>query len=572
MTEPNLWPPRFSIDQEAILHLFTGETFYSNIDASIREAILNAIDAIARRRETDPTLPTEIEVTFDRSSMTVTVKDNGDGLGQNEVSNLFTKIGASAAKLANTPQDRKNIAVGEFGIGILSYFLICQRFEVHTKREGHDAIGLTFSRTMLDATTQAELIETSRELTGTELILSLEQEQHFDRLLGKFPHWIRDVDGLVAKLFPGNENIQQGGLTREVKLIEVDKPAWIHNAHIGPPILFSSWDTFDGAAYVDVLYKGVFVAQVPVEGFWGIAGAIHVDPKHFRPKLNREGFVGDQLRNELEPVLRSCHPRALERAVECVREIFPTSEAKAWTLHRWVTLWLAVPRTGKYQRAAAIWDEEFHKRKAFRLLGTGTSEHDVSVNEVLDMGFDEIYLAPAHLHKQNQIVQQAVRILRNSGRPVMQGITREGGYLGHATLIGESTGDLLSRQLISILPKVTSVENIAAHVISQENAILVFDSEPQVKLVTLGSGAVPVIPVGQEIWINVDSPSGKNIVSVMCKENSGHLGFWIACLEHGELDRGGSHARQIAGLLKNRPPTPSVLAPIKRQYLRKFAK
>ena len=53
MTENN-WPPKFTIDQESILNLFTGETFYSNVDASIREAVLNAVDAIGRRRDAEP--------------------------------------------------------------------------------------------------------------------------------------------------------------------------------------------------------------------------------------------------------------------------------------------------------------------------------------------------------------------------------------------------------------------------------------------------------------------------------------------------------------------------------------
>ena len=572
MLADDIWPPKFTIDQKAILNLFTGETFYSNVDASIREAVLNAIDAIARSLESKPTITPEIEVLFDRQSLTVTVTDNGDGMGKKEISNLFTKIGASASQLASETEVNKNNAIGEFGIGILSYFLICDRFELHTKREDSDAIGLAFSRTMLDAETQAVVFPIDRNQRGTKLVLSLEKSEHFDLLLEQFPHWMRDVEGLKAKLFPGGETVEQGGLSREVKLIDVDSPDWIHDAHIGPPVLFSLWDKFDGSAYVDVLYKGVFVAQVSVEGFWGIAGAIHVDPKHFRPKLNREGFVGEQLRNELEPVLRACHPRALERAVECVRDIFPASETKEWSLHRWVTLWLAVPRTGQYERAAAIWDKEFQKRKAFRLLGSGSTEREVSVNDIQKLDVDEIYVVPTDLSNCDLVIQQAVRILRDSGRPVLQGIMRDGNYLGGASLVGESTGDLLAHRFISILPKMTQVENVAQDVISQETAISVFDEEPQVKLVKLGTDAVPVMPVGSEIWINIDSVSGKSIISSICEHNSGHMGLWIACLEYGNLGSSRNYARQIANLLAKRPSIPTRLAPIKRQYLRAFSK
>ena len=47
------WPPSLTVDIEPVLNLFTGENFYSSADAAIREAVLNAIDAISRRKEID---------------------------------------------------------------------------------------------------------------------------------------------------------------------------------------------------------------------------------------------------------------------------------------------------------------------------------------------------------------------------------------------------------------------------------------------------------------------------------------------------------------------------------------
>ena len=48
MTE-DTWPPKFTIAAAPVLELFTGKSFYSSEDAAIREAVLNAIDAIGRR-------------------------------------------------------------------------------------------------------------------------------------------------------------------------------------------------------------------------------------------------------------------------------------------------------------------------------------------------------------------------------------------------------------------------------------------------------------------------------------------------------------------------------------------
>ena len=48
------WPPKLTLETEPVLKLFTGENFYSSADAALREAVLNAIDAIGRRKEEAP--------------------------------------------------------------------------------------------------------------------------------------------------------------------------------------------------------------------------------------------------------------------------------------------------------------------------------------------------------------------------------------------------------------------------------------------------------------------------------------------------------------------------------------
>src|SRR5215217_4835078 len=94
------WPPHLSVDVEPVLRLFTGENFYSSADAALREAVLNAIDAIGRRQQMEATLEPEIEITFDETNRTITVADNGDGMDRGDVANLFTKVGSTASQIA----------------------------------------------------------------------------------------------------------------------------------------------------------------------------------------------------------------------------------------------------------------------------------------------------------------------------------------------------------------------------------------------------------------------------------------------------------------------------------------
>ena len=127
-----------------------------------------------------------------------------------------------------------------------------------------------------------------------------------DLCVKRFPHWLRSVEGLSGHLWPEDQHFDQGGLTREVRgTSPSEKPDWIDSAEIGPPEDLSVWDTYDDKGRVDVLYRGVFVECLEVDQLWALEGAVHVDPKHFRPMLNREGFVQYFSRTATRPSLES---------------------------------------------------------------------------------------------------------------------------------------------------------------------------------------------------------------------------------------------------------------------------
>ena len=157
------WPPSFTLDQERILNLLTGDRFYSNSSAALREAVLNAIDAVHRRRLTENGLNPCITVTFNCDELTLLVSDNGDGMDRSAITRLFTRIGASAAEL-----EAGRGSVGEFGIGVTSYFMAGDSFSVQTFDGSTEPIGLKFTREMLAGGAAAALAPT-RETRGTTL-------------------------------------------------------------------------------------------------------------------------------------------------------------------------------------------------------------------------------------------------------------------------------------------------------------------------------------------------------------------------------------------------------------------
>ncbi len=214
----NDWPPKFTLDGQQILRLLTGDRFYSSADAAIREAILNAIDACGRRRIIEPALYPSIEVLFDEQSKTVAITDNGDGMTREDVRDLFVRVGASASRLIG--QDKYK-AIGEFGIGVVSYFLVCDRFQVHTLKHGSHPIGLQFDASMLDTETSASEVPPRHDSVGTKLVIFVRNESLFKLLLDKYPHWVRDVQGLTARKLPEDTLISQGGRRTHITPVRI---------------------------------------------------------------------------------------------------------------------------------------------------------------------------------------------------------------------------------------------------------------------------------------------------------------------------------------------------------------
>ncbi len=563
MSSPN-WPPTLTVEIEPVLKLFTGENFYSSADAAIREAVLNSIDASSRRKEVEPEIKQSIQVIFDTKMLSVTVIDNGIGMDQDDLEKLFTKVGASASKLVQSGSVNKSI--GEFGIGTLSYFLVCEKYQIHTHKAGSAPVSLEFSKTMLDGKTSAQELKPVRDEVGTTLVLFCSSQERFELLKNKFSHWMRNVQGLDAGLQPEGTALKQGGLTRDVRQIsDFTKPDWVDSADLGPAEKLDVWDHYDGKGRVDVLYRGVFVERIEVEQLWGLEGAIHVDPKHFRPKLNREGFVGESLKNEVTPFLRSLHPKILKEAISCISELLSSKES--WSIRKAITLWLAIPRSTEYREAAEVWDDKFRDVKAFRLMDS-TAGREVSIAELISLKPEIIYLAPDEIDQANPVIGQAIRVLRAQGQTVVQGLQRDGGYLAHASVNGGYTSWLLLHSFRKELPQVKEITSIAESVVDREAIAEIYSADPKVKLLSLGSSSAPFVSVREEIWINIDSPSGKEIIEEICTRNEGHLGLWVACMKHSAGQ--AQWLEQVGRLIRKATPIDRRLGLVHRQYLRKL--
>lgn len=553
------WPPGFSLDQEKILNLLTGDRFYSNPSAALREAILNAIDAVHRRRNVNSDVIPEIKVTFDREKSHLTVADNGVGMNKKAVNNLFVKVGASAAT-----EEAQKTSVGEFGIGVISYFMAGDTFELQTFDGQTAAIGLSFSRNMLSGGTAIEL-SPMQQSQGTTLTIQIRNRKTFDDLLVSFPHWCRDVDGLSAQLIPEGRMLSQKGASELSELSGVQLPQWVERAHLGPVSHPTGWETMTGVSTVAILYRGVFVQEFEAKGLWGIEGSIDVDPKYFKPRLNRESFVEGQFQTEVTDFLKTCHPAVLEALVKQLKDALARGALSKWTEKMWANLWLSLPREPAYARATQSWDEVFRTLPAFE-LAVGNQWKPASVEKIREFKTTQtkVFVAPLPDEKSNDVVQAALRLLRNTGRPVIRGIRREKSWMRDVSRWFGTTADLLSTVFAAELPLLVPVVNEAERILASiEPVAPLFTGPPEVDLVRLGQDSLPVLRLQKRLIINLDHSAGRALVEDVLRANKGPTSLVESAARYTY-----EQLTQVAAVVRESTVESEILGPIRRRFIR----
>jgi len=549
------WPPSLTLDNERILNLLTGERFYSDPSAALREAILNSIDAVHRRWKLDAEFSPQISVTFNSSELSLTIVDNGVGMSRDEVSNLFAKVGASAVE-AESSKD----SVGEFGIGVISYFMAGDSFELQTNNGEEDSVSLSFDRSMLSGGIADEVTSTLNA-RGTSVRINVRNEEIFNLLIARVPHWCRDVEGLCVRKLPDNTQLDQGG-ARRIGNIELELPKWVERAHLGPVSAPSALTEMNGISKVAVLYRGIFVQEFSVKGLWGIEGSIDVDPKHFKPRLNREGFVQNEFQSEVESFLRTCHPKVLKAMATCLSEAIERGQLDKWNERQWAGLWLSVPRDQVYADTVEKWDEVFRALPAFE-LARGNTWQAISLNDLTNLEGD-VFVAPLKGDKSNDVVLAALRFLRNTGHNVIRGIRRDKTWMKYAPTSFSTTADLISSVFAKELRPLVMLSKNADQILHKIKPIAcLFSGPPPIDIVKLGPDSPPALKLKQRLVINADHLAGKAIISDVLRENAGPVSLIAIAARHAyeQLSQVGAAVREVA-------QPQEVLSPIRRRYIR----
>ncbi|WP_328464043.1 HSP90 family protein [Actinoplanes sp. NBC_00393] len=121
----------FQVDLRGIVDLLSHH-LYASPRVYIRELLQNAVDAITA---VGPEHAGQVEIV---TGDTLRISDNGIGLTEAQVHELLATIGRSSKR------DELGFArhefLGQFGIGLLSCFMVADEIRVHTRREGAPAV------------------------------------------------------------------------------------------------------------------------------------------------------------------------------------------------------------------------------------------------------------------------------------------------------------------------------------------------------------------------------------------------------------------------------------------------
>jgi molecular chaperone HtpG len=124
----------FQVDLQGIVDLLSNH-LYSSPRVYLRELLQNAVDAITARQATYPGTPQRIDLRTSDDGLSIS--DTGIGLTPDEVRELLATIGRSSKR------DEIGFArtefLGQFGIGLLSAFMVADEIEVVTQPAGGPA-------------------------------------------------------------------------------------------------------------------------------------------------------------------------------------------------------------------------------------------------------------------------------------------------------------------------------------------------------------------------------------------------------------------------------------------------
>lgn len=159
------------INLEGLLEVL-GKNLYSTPVVVVRELVQNAHDACVRRRvESGWDGNPEIRIAANHTDNTLTITDNGSGLTREEIIDFLATIGSGYTRVLRNRTDDED-AVGYFGLGFLTAYVVADEVEFHTTSYQDDTNTWRFAS---KGGQQYSIDSADARETGSQVVLRLKE-------------------------------------------------------------------------------------------------------------------------------------------------------------------------------------------------------------------------------------------------------------------------------------------------------------------------------------------------------------------------------------------------------------
>lgn len=196
---------KFQINLRGLIDLLSNH-LYSGPEVFIRELLQNGVDAIRARLTLDPDHLGEISLDVHNrrgKPPTIAFADNGVGLTEEEIHRFLATIGESSKRAIEG--ERPTDFIGQFGIGLLSCFVVSDEIVVVTRSARGDSPTLQW-RGKPDGTYTLETLSSSLA-PGTQVFLTARKS--YEELFS--PSRVRELSAHYGSLLPYPIRVISGG-------------------------------------------------------------------------------------------------------------------------------------------------------------------------------------------------------------------------------------------------------------------------------------------------------------------------------------------------------------------------
>ncbi len=173
----------FQVDLKGMVDVLSHH-LYSSPTVFVRELLQNSVDAIEARRALERDHHGTVRFEVSPSTRTIIVSDDGVGLSREQISEFVSRVGASSKRAL--PADDLDRFIGQFGIGLLSCFMVADELVILTRSIEPDSPSLEW-KANADGSYTVRTIDTNLAV-GTRVMLQLREDAaeyaEFPRLAG----------------------------------------------------------------------------------------------------------------------------------------------------------------------------------------------------------------------------------------------------------------------------------------------------------------------------------------------------------------------------------------------------